>query len=144
MNNKNPTLNASGCKDMTAYEALRNVAREEKQKCSETPAYEKVYICSPFAGDTETNAANALRYCRFAIGKGKFPIAPHCYLPRFMDDDDPAERELALSFGIQLLYECRALWIFGNRISDGMKKEILAAKWRGIKIKKFNENMEEM
>jgi len=142
MNNKNPTLNASGCKDMTAYEALRNVAREEKQKCSETPAYEKVYICSPFAGDTEVNVENALKYCRFAVRQGKFPIAPHCYLPRFMDDDNPDERALALSFGIRLLYGCRELWIFGSHISAGMKQEITAAKQRGIQIKNFNEKME--
>jgi len=101
-----------------------------------------VYICSPFAGDTEVNVEKALKYCRFALGKGRFPIAPHCYLPRFMDDGVPAERELALSFGIRLLYDCRELWIFGTRISEGMNREIRAAKQRGIKIKQFTEEME--
>jgi hypothetical protein len=87
-----------------------------------------VYVCSPFRGDAETNAANALRYCRFAVEHGYFPIAPHCYLPRFMDDGIPAERELAMSFGLRLLGECRELWVFGRRISDGMKAEIAEAK----------------
>jgi len=142
--NKNPTLNTSGCKDMTAYKAIQNTSRQERRDAdikTETP---KVYICSPFAGETEANVGKALKYCRFALQKGKFPIAPHCYLPRFMDDENPTERELALSFGLRLLNDCRELWIFGSRISEGMKREILAAKWRGIRIRQFNEDMEVM
>jgi len=142
--NKNPTLNASGCKDMTAYKAIQNTSRQERRDAGVKTEAPKVYICSPFAGDTEANVEKALKYCRFALQKGKFPIAPHCYLPRFMDDANPAERELALSFGLRLLNDCRELWIFGSRISEGMKREILAAKWRHIKIKQFNEIMEEI
>lgn len=141
--NKNPRLNASGYADMTAYKAITATDREAKRKAGIKTEPPKVYICSPFAGDTETNTANALKYCRFALSKGKFPIAPHCYLPRFMDDSNPAERELAISFGIRMLYECREVWIFGRNISEGMKKEILAAKWHQIRIRQFNENMEE-
>ena len=136
--------NSEGYLDLTAYGALTAVRREERQKSGLKPESAKVYICSPFRGNTETNIANALRYCRFAVERGKFPIAPHCYLPRFMNDDNPAERELALSFGLRLLNDCRELWIFGANISEGMKREILAAKWRNIKIKHFNENCEEV
>jgi hypothetical protein len=143
MSIKNPKLNASGCRDMTAFEAINNVRREERREAKKRE-FPKVYICSPFAGDTETNVRNALRYCRFAVKQGKLPIAPHCYFPQFMNDDDPAERELALSFGLRLLYGCRELWIFGNNISPGMKLEIAAARQRGITVKNFNEKMEEI
>jgi len=139
--NKNPTLNTSGCKDMTAYEAISNVSRAEKTEAGYKPEPPMIYICSPLAGDIETNVANALKYCRFAVEHGYFPIAPHCYLPRFMNDGDPAERELAMSFGLRLLSGCRELWIFGSRLSEGMKREVLAAKWRGIKIKQFSEKI---
>ena len=141
---KNPTLNASGCRDITAYKAITNISREEKSAAGTTVEAMMVYICSPFAGDTEVNVGKALRYCRFALDKRAFPIAPHCYLPRFMDDSDPAERELAMSLAMRLLYECRELWIFGAHISEGMRREILAAKWRNIRIRRFNENMEEV
>jgi hypothetical protein len=104
----------------------------------------KVYICSPFAGDTEGNVAKALKYCRFALNEGKFPIAPHCYLPRFMDDNDRKERELAISFGIRLLDDCTELWAFGDRISDGMSREIDYAIDHKITIRRFTENMEEV
>ena len=133
---RNPRYNASGCLDMTAYEAIRNMEREEKNR------YEKVYICSPFAGDTEKNTQNALRYCRFALERGKFPIAPHCYLPLFMDDNDSAERELALSFGLRLLYGCRELWVFGDTLSEGMKGEIKKAHARSIPVKYFTADCE--
>lgn len=142
--NKNPKLNFSGCRDMTAYKAINNTSREERREAGIKPEPAKVYICSPFAGDTETNVANALKYCRFALSKGKFPIAPHCYLPRFMDDNNPAERELAMSFGTRLLYDCREIWVFGGNITEGMKKEILAAKWRNIRIRRFDEEYQEV
>jgi hypothetical protein len=142
--NDNPKLNASGCRDMTAYQAIGNVSREERREARVKAQPPKVYICSPFAGDTETNVANALKYCRFALDKGMLPIAPHCYFPRFMDDGDPAERELAMSFALRLLYGCRELWIFGARMSEGMRREFLAAKRKNIRIRRFGENMEEM
>jgi hypothetical protein len=136
--------NREGYLDLTAYEAITAVRREARKNSVVRSEPPKVYICSPFRGDTETNVANALRYCRYAVERGKFPIAPHCYLPRFMDDANPAERKLAISFGLRLLNDCREVWIFGSTISEGMKREILAAKWRNIKIKQFNENMEEL
>ena len=136
--------NAEGYADPTAYEALSAVQHEARREAGSKPEPAKVYICSPFAGDTAANVEKALRYCRFALDKEKFPIAPHCYLPRFMDDNNPAERELGLTFALRLLAECRELWIFGTRISDGMKREIMTAKWRHIRIRQFNEDMEEM
>jgi hypothetical protein len=142
--NKDSTLNASGYKDLTAHKALCNVRREEKRAANIKADSPRVYICSPFAGDTEINVKNALRYCRFAIDKGKMPIAPHCYFPQFLDDDNPNERELGISFGLRMLGGCRELWVFGSRISDGMKREILAARHRNIRIRQFDEDCEEL
>jgi hypothetical protein len=142
MNLTNPKLNAEGYSDPTAFEALSAVRREEKAKARTYRLL--VYICSPFAGDTEANVNKALEYCRFTLLNGNLPVAPHCYLPRFMNDGDPAERELALSLGLRFLYQCRELWIFGTKISEGMKREIYAAKRRNIRIRQFTEEMEEM
>ena len=127
--------NAEGYHDPTAYEALKSVSKSEKKK----PKPVRVYIASPYKGDTETNVQNALRYCRFAVEQGAFPIAPHCYLPRFLDDDIPAERELALSFGLRLLRGCREVWVFGGTISEGMRAEIEAAKQQRKTIKYFSD-----
>ena len=53
--------------------------------------------------------------------------APHAYLPELLDDHDPEERALALSFGISLLKHCHLLIICGSRISSGMEIEIKKA-----------------
>ena len=53
-----------------------------------------VYIASPLSGDVEVNTERARAFCRFALEKGQIPLAPHLLFPQFMNDDDPAEREL--------------------------------------------------
>jgi len=103
-----------------------------------------VFICSPYSGDIAANETKALQYCRFAVSKGCLPIAPHCYFPQFMDESNPTERELGIAFGIRLLGGCEQLWLFGTKITDGMRKEVNAAKNQGIIIRQFNENMEEI
>jgi len=140
--NRDQKYNASGYLDITAYLAIK-AADGDKSGRLPKPNAPKVYICSPFAGDPENNIKKALRYCRFALTRGNFPVAPHCYFPLFMDDDIPTERELALAFGIRMLGGCRELWVFGERISEGMKKEIAAAKNKGIPVRRFNDAMEE-
>ena len=122
----------------TEQAAIRNTERKEWQ------AIPKIYICSPYKGDIEKNTANAIRYCRVAVDRGCFPIAPHVFLPQFLNDDNPAERELALSFGIRLLGGCKEIWVVGSNITEGMKREINAAIKREITVKHFNEKMEEI
>jgi len=142
--NRGERYNGSGYSDPTAYYALQAVERSERREQKKKPEPLRVYICSPYRGDTETNTVNALCYCRFAVEQNCFPIAPHCYLPQFMDDNKSAERELALSFGLRLLRGCRELWIFGDNISEGMRREIDLAKQRNIKIRQFTEKMKEV
>jgi len=87
-----------------------------------------VYICSPYRGDVDYNIAKAQFYCQFATGQGVIPIAPHIYFTQFLDDDEPEERRLGLDMGLDILKHCAELWVFGNRISEGMRTEIEAAK----------------
>ena len=86
----------------------------------------KVYICSPLRGDYKANQKKAEKYCRLAVLCGCFPIAPHIYLPRFMDDTNPEEREIALKMGLDILDSCDQLWVFmpDGGPSEGMAREI--------------------
>ncbi len=133
--------NREGYPDPTAYQALSNVERDEKEAKVYSPL---VYIASPYAGDTVRNADRARGYCRFAVGKGCIPLAPHLHYPQFMDDGDKAQRELGLRFAIILLGKCDELWVFGDTVSDGMKLEISKAKKRGIPIRYFHGKCEEV
>ncbi len=132
--------NAEGYPDPTAAEALARVEREEKAR----QYNQLVYICSPYAGDIEYNVNRAKGYCRFAVSKGYIPLAPALHYPLFLDDSDRDERELGLSFALLLLTKCNELWVFGDRISSGMAQEIRKAKQRGMPIRYFNNNCEEV
>lgn len=135
-------FNAEGYYDPTTYEALTNWEREEKRKAHTYRPL--VFICSPYAGDVARNIENARRYCGFAVKQGAIPVAPHLHYPQFLDDHDKEQRELGLFFGMVWLRKCDALWFFGDRISDGMKREIQAARRHGLLIKQFNNNLEEV
>ena len=136
MNNKN----AEGYPDPTAATALENVTRAEDARVHRP----LVYIASPYAGETEDNISRAKGYCRFAVSKGVIPLAPHLLYPQFMDDDDEDQRILGLRFAIALLCRCDELWVFGEKVSAGMAKEIEKAEKRGMRIRRFNSKCEEV
>ena len=94
----------------------------------------KVFICSNYRGDVETNIENALYWCKEATNQGYLPIAPHLYFPQFLDDDIPSERESGIAWGIDILNDCDELWVCSENISGGMKQEIEYAKTQGIPI----------
>lgn len=133
--------NAEGYADPTAFEAFCALEKEEKALRAFRPI---VYICSPYAGDIENNTAAARRYSRFAVESGYIPIAPHLLFPQFLNDGDPKERELGLFFGNAILSKCAEMWVFGERISEGMEAEIKRATWKGHRIRYFSEACEEV
>jgi hypothetical protein len=133
--------NAEGYYDPTAYEAMTIIEKEERALRAFRPI---VYICSPYAGDTEININAAQKYSRFAVNKGYIPIAPHLLFPQFMNDTDPEERKLGLFFGNALMSKCSEVWVFGERISTGMEAEIKRARWKNYRLRYFSESCEEV
>lgn len=99
-----------------------------------------VYVCSPYSGDIERNTEMAKRYCRYAVSKGAVPLAPHLYLPAFLSEE--TERELAISFDLRFLALCKELWVFGGRISKGMRREIEHAGALGIPVRHIKEDFD--
>ena len=73
------TRNIEGYLDLTAYEAMSAIEREERKALR---AFRPIiYVCSPYAGDIESNVQAARRYSRFAVESGYIPIAPHLLFP---------------------------------------------------------------
>lgn len=103
-----------------------------------------VYICSPYSGDVEANVQAAREYCRLAVDKGYMPVAPHLLYPQFMDDNDPAERKLGMSFGNALMDRCSEVWVCGDIISAGMETEIQRAKCKNHRLRNITEDLEEV
>ena len=107
----------------------------------------KVFICSPFRPvggsreekqkDMEKNISLAKEACRYAVGKGCIPYAPHLYFPGFLSEADPDERELGILLGLTWLARCDEVWIAGVRISKGMRQEIAQAMEWGIPVRSY-------
>jgi len=96
----------------------------------------KIYVCSRLAGDVNNNIEKAKGYARFvARDCGAIPIAPHIYFTQFLDDTVPEERSFGLMAGLLLLSQCDELWYFGDSVSSGMVREIVAAKEQNITVR---------
>ena len=98
-----------------------------------------IYICSPLSAPTKEeirkNMAGAKYYSWYvAVEFGGRTIAPHSFLPDYLDDHIPQERQVALDFGLSVLKICKALVVCGDIISSGMAGEIRKAREWGIKV----------
>jgi len=140
--------NSEGYLDPTAYEALTAVHKEQRNQ--KKPYRPLVFLCSPLASDIEGNILKARRYSKFMVDKGAIPLAPHLLFPQFLDEGDKAQRDLGIFFGLVLLGKCEEIWVFGDRspagsfASTGMQMEIAKARKRGMIIRFFDENCEEV
>lgn len=106
-----------------------------------------VFICSPLGGrracapDFAANLENAKRYTKYALECGAAPVVPHFYA-EILDDNDPEQRSLGMRAGLSLIWNCDECWVFGERITEGMSKEIRFAQKLNITIRRFSDDME--
>ena len=91
-----------------------------------------VYIASPLSGDVERNLEFARKACRYAIEQDVAPFAPHLLYTQMLDDSSPAERQLGVEMGNQMLALCDELWLCGDRLSAGTADEKALAEQLGI------------
>lgn len=92
----------------------------------------RVFVCSPLRAitqlDMECNIMKARLYCRAVANLGHLPLAPHVYFTQFLDDRLDSHREMGLDMGLELLKDCDEIWVFGEKITSGMEKEIKFAE----------------
>ena len=136
-------FNSEGYYSPTEHEAVRRIEHQEKAERRKAKYRPLVYICSPFSGKVKKNKKNARKYCRFALEQHTIPFAPHLLFPQFMDDNSSEERQLAMFMNMIMLGHCEEIWVFGDRISAGMKQEIHKAERKRMKIRYFTEDLEE-
>ena len=104
----------------------------------------KVFVCSPYAGCVKANVHNARMYSRFVFLCGCMPITPHLMYPRFLEDKDTKERDAGIQMGLILLDYCNEIWVFGQKISNGMRREIAYAESHGILVRYFSDTCQEV
>ena len=96
-----------------------------------------VYVCSPLRGDVERNIYKAIGYSKYIYRQGGIPLAPHVIFTTFLDDNDPRDRAAGMEMGLELLTICDELWVFGDKVSEGMAGEIAAAEELGLRVKRL-------
>lgn len=131
--------NSEGYPDPTPYTAIRDAEGKTRP-----PFMPLVYICSPYRSDPKANLERTRKFCRFALDSGQIPLAVTLMFPQFMNDGDPAERELAIFMDIVLMGKCHEVWVLGDTVSEGMAEEIDRAKKRRQPIRYFNSAFEEV
>ena len=94
-----------------------------------------IYVASPYAGDMEMNTEFAKEACRLVMNEGHAFFAPHLLYPQVLDEGSPADRQLGLDMGMEVLGWCDELWVFGNAVSPGMAQEIIMAQKSEIPIR---------
>ncbi len=95
-----------------------------------------VFIAHPIKGDVLGNSSKVLEICKKIHSDKIIPFAPYLVLLSYLNDDDPMERELGIAASLKAFYRgyIDELWLYGDCISAGMKKEILLALDLGIPI----------
>ena len=80
----------------------------------------RVYICSPFRGNTSYNA-------------GVAPFASHILYTQFLDDASEADRKAGMQAATEFLRQCNEVWVYNGslKITAGMSAEIGLAKSLG-------------
>jgi len=109
------------------------LVRMRRNRPSTVGRLKRIYVCHPFAGDPGENTRKVRVICRSLVESGDLPIAPHLYLPAFLDEK--TERELALVLCLELIAVCDELRVYGGTVTAGMRREIDRAEALGIPVR---------
>lgn len=95
-----------------------------------------IFIAHPIGGDVKNNINKVLAICASLHTQHIIPVAPYLVSLQYLNDEVVEDRER----GIEANLECfrrkyiDEVWLFGDYISSGMKKEIRTAKELQIPI----------
>ena len=95
-----------------------------------------VFVAHPIAGDIKENVRKVLEICKLVHTHDVVPVAPYLVSLQYLDDEIVEDRLLGIVANLECFHRrfIDELWLFGNRISSGMKEEILLALKLGIPI----------
>lgn len=95
-----------------------------------------VYIAHPISGDIEANINSVVDICESIHTKEVVPIAPYLLPLTYLDDNNPEHRALGIA-GSNPYFTKKftdEVWLYGDRISNGMKAEIELARKHNIPV----------
>lgn len=105
------------------------------------------YIAHPIGGDVENNIKKVIQICRDINlnHPDVIPFVPYLCDLYALDDSKPQERERGIKNDIALLKKgfIDEIWLYGDRISNGMRAEINICHELGIKVMPKTKETEE-
>ena len=101
-----------------------------------TRVQKTVFIAHPVGGDIEGNIKKILAICEEVHSSEIIPVAPYLVSLQYLNDGVVEDRELGILANLECFrrHYIDELWLFGDRISDGMKREIIEARVQGIPV----------
>lgn len=88
-----------------------------------------VFIAHPIAGDIKANMRRVLDICEQVHTADIIPVVPYLVSLQYLDDTVEEHRTLGIAANVEALKRrfVDELWLFGDRISSGMRHEITIA-----------------
>jgi hypothetical protein len=131
---------SAGLPERMAYDLAKDIKETFLKEA------DSAYICSPLAAPEQDgirlHMKAARNYCKYAEYEcGYIGVAPHAWLPELLDDNIPQEREIGITVGTYLMKKCKVVFVCGNRLTNGMKAEIILAAKLGMPVVVFNYNL---
>lgn len=95
-----------------------------------------VFIAHPISGDISGNIKKVLGICKTLHTSELIPVAPYLVSLQYLNDDIPEERDLGIAANFEMFHRhvVDEVWLFGDRISIGMKHEIGLARELNIPV----------
>ena len=92
----------------------------------------KVFIISPFRGDTQEQIDKHVHYAyrcvADCIALGEAPFAPHLIYPAVLNDNCKADRALGMALGQEWMKVCDVVAVYEDfGVTSGMTQDIAAA-----------------
>ena len=95
-----------------------------------------IYVAHPIRGDIKGNVEKVLAICREVHKAGYIPVAPYLIALQYLDDGVKEEREMGIELNQEYLRRgfVNEVWLYGDRISEGMQSEVALAIALGIPV----------
>lgn len=97
----------------------------------------KIYICAPITNDLDESIQRVKRYAEYVLQCGMAPVIPHFYYV-CMDKVGEKELETIRSACTGLLWYSDEMWIFGDEVTENMKREIQFCKTLKMRTRKVH------
>lgn len=97
----------------------------------------KVYIAHALSGMWDEGVRISKEYALQAALLGYMPIVPYVLMDGVLDDNNPYDRDLGMLLDAKQLRNCDEIWLCGEKISGGMKKEQEIAALLHLTEKRF-------